>query len=178
MYGVITRKLSNLIDVIADLRSQIRVVLATELSKAVASTVREIVEVALTKNASPEWEQSTDYSTSGYQSEPEDWNEPYWSGSPQEPMVDPRDEFASEANSVPQVPSSAPEVNPSAMTLAIHTGHWLYRQSRSVLCGVAGTAIVAVASIYGGPMTRSMLTILSTVQQLVGTGDSPAPISE
>ena len=169
MTSVITRKVSNLIQVIDDLRHQVRVALATELSQAIATTVREILDVIISGRSLATWQTSAN-ETIPVPVVPDDWDEPF-DGKPAHRFTESHPAVIEPAAANSDVKSS-PVVTATTLSMAMNAGQWCYRQSRSFSCGFLATIAVGVASVYGGPMTRSVLAVLSSVQQLVGQADS------
>lgn len=174
MTSLISRKLSDLIDVIEDLRGQLRAAVATELSKAIATTVREILEVLIAKRELPKWEKPVgDYGRAGNGFD--DWDDP------SHPCRLPQGYVEVEEprmHSGEPVSSTIPPVSVASLTLAVNAGHWLYRLSKSWLCGLGGLLAVGLAASYGGPLTRSLIAVAATVQQLAGHGDNPLSIPD
>ena len=169
MTSVITRKVSNLIQVIDDLRHQVRVALATELSQAIATTVREILDVIISGRSLATWQTSTS-ETVPVPVVPDDWDDPF-DGKPAHRFTESQQAVIEPPSSSSEVKSS-PMVTATTLSMAMNAGQWCYRQSRSVSCGFLATIAVGFASIYGGPMTRSVLAVLASVQQLIGQSDS------
>jgi len=168
MSTLIARKVARLVDVVAGLRGRVREVFAAELSKAVAATVRDVLTTMLGGGPVDEWRRP------GHDYDPADaWDDP------SRPPA-PYGSYAAEDDEMPEVPA-APDAGPAAMTasavtLAAAVGSWLYRRSRSRLCGVAAALAVGLAAAFGGPLTRSVVTAVAAVHQIVGPGDLPAPL--
>jgi len=167
--ALIARKVARLVDAVDDLRRQVRVAFATELSKAISATVRDVLAALLGGRPVSDWEESVD--ACGRRSGPDDdWDDAYPAAGPHGDDDDDDDDFVP-----PRVADPAAAVTPAAVTLAVAAGSWLYRLSRSRLCGVAGTVAVGLAAVFGGPLTRSVVTVAAAVHQLTGAGEVLAP---
>ncbi|WP_029631886.1 hypothetical protein, partial [Zavarzinella formosa] len=163
MTSLISRKLAGLIDVIDDLRRQLRAAVASELSQAIAATVREVLEVLIARRELPRWDRPfgddrragndfDEWDEQGYPGRDREWHGGH-DGECDTGMTE-------QAASPPPPLLSAP-----AISLAVNAGFWLFRLSRSWLCGLGGLVAVGLAAGYGGPVTRSVLTVAAAVQQ-------------
>ncbi|WP_029629609.1 hypothetical protein, partial [Zavarzinella formosa] len=130
MKSLVVRKLAALADSLADLKEQLRAAVATEVGRAVAAAVREILEVLIARRELPRWEKPGPGGHDGF-NDPDDWDDPY---SPYRPRQRPDDEEDPKSFADPSV-SPAPLIPAASLALALNAGHWLWRLSRSWLCG-------------------------------------------
>ena len=178
MNPLIVRKLASLVEVIDDLRDQLRVVLAAELSKAIATTVREVLDALIGGRSVPAREPpfgNPDHPTTAGHG---DWDDPRGPSRSFDRYDDP-EEFDDPEPEFEQPESVAPTViSTPAISLALAAGHWAWRQTRSRWWGLAGTLAVGLAAACGGPVTRSVLAAAAAVHQLAGFGASPLTPSD
>ena len=173
MRSLIARKVARLVDVIDDLHRQVRAAFAAELSKAIATTVRDVLAALLGGRPASEWDQGYDGYGSGRTGADDGWDDPRRPSASDGAYDDPEDE---DAHGPAADRASAPvTVSTAAVALAVTAGRWLYRLSRSRVCGVAGALAVGLAAAFGGPLTQSVMTVAAAVNQLVGAGEAPAP---
>lgn len=171
MSALIARKVARLVDVIDDLRGRVRAAVAAELSKAVATTVRDVLAALLGGRPESAWDPSGGYGPR-HPGATDDWDDSGHSPDPFDPDDDADDAYSREPAAAVRATAT---ISTSAISLAVAAGSWLYRQSRSRLCGVAGALAVGVAAAFGGPLTQSVVTVAAAVNQLIGAGESPAP---
>lgn len=172
MRALIARKVARLVGVVDDLRSQVRVAFAAELSKAIAATVRDVLAALMGGRPIAAWDESFD---GRGRSRPggDAWDDPFQAAGPYDHDADDDDDFVPPRDAGPGA-----AVTPAAVTLAVAAGSWLYRLSRSRVCGVAGTVAVGLAAVFGGPLTRSVVAVAAAVHQLTGAGAVPALIRD
>jgi len=172
MRALIARKVARLVGVVDDLRSQVRVAFATELSKAIATTVRDVLAALLGGRPAAEWDREYDGDGPGRPGADDGWDDPRRPPACYGGHDDADDAYP---ESPPAGDAAPATISTSAITLAVAAGAWLYRQSRSRLCGLAGAVAVGLAAAFGGPLTKSAVTVAAAVNQLIGAGESPAP---
>lgn len=163
--SLIAGKVARLVDVIDDLRGQLRHAFAAELSTAIAATVRDVLDGLLGLRPAPAWGRPGAGFGAGRPARADGWDDPAWADDPD----DDADDFA-------PAPAGPPAAAPAAaLSLAVAAGRWLAGRSRSRLCGVAGAVAVGVAAVFGGPVAKAVVAVAAAVHQLLGAGEFPAP---
>ena len=174
MNPLVARRVSTLAGVVDGLREQLRVVLAAELSRAVAETVRDVLALLIGGRPLPVWEPPTGEDSWSLPPGADDWDDPSPSPRPCQQFDRQYEAAVPEPTPVIRDPGPATTIPASTMSLAVAAGQWLGRQCGSRACGFAGTCLIGLAAAFGGPLTRSVLAVAAAVSHLAGIPGMPA----
>jgi hypothetical protein len=173
MNSLIARKVTALAGAVDGLRDRLRVVLADELSRAVAETVRDVLALLIGGRSLPVWEPPFSGETWKLPPGADDWDDPRPVPSSFERFDHPCEADIPETPPVFPDPGPGTALPPATLSLAVAAGHWLGRQSGSRACGLAGTCLIGLAAAFGGPVTRSVLSVAALITQMAGLPSLP-----
>ena len=167
---VITR-CRHLAGVLAELKANARVALATELAATVAAAVRDVLVVALvdrlvtprTPTMPPPASRSPSWGDDEGDRERDRW------GDPIDPWYDPdgggRDRYAphepAEVEPVPAVPAAA------AVAVGVNVGRWWLAKKGTVPAAVGFGVLATVLGLAGGPVARAVLAVLAAATDVL-----------
>ena len=161
MTNLVSDKVRDLADSLSDLKLRLRIALAGELARQVATAVGDVVRAVVGPPGSEpdrHWKPP----------DPDDpWDEDKEYHTAYAPPIRPKESDQPEAASTP------PSVNASvAVAAGVHVARWWLLGRRGTLLGALGAGFgIGLAGLLGGPLLHSVLVLLATVGDLLSVSD-------
>jgi hypothetical protein len=183
MTTLVTRRVRQLADTLAELKVKVRAALATELAGAIGNALRDVLVVTMldrvvgTARPSHSSSRSRDWRDGEYDREREQW------GEPRDPWAeddDNRDRMQTryeldepeEEKSAPTIPAAA------AVAVGVNIGRWWFAKKGSLITAVGVGVIATTLGLAGGPIARTILSVLTmatdvlTAESILARADS------
>lgn len=181
MTSLVTRRVRQLADTLAELKVKVRAVLATELAGAIGNALRDVLVVTMldrvvgTARPSHSSSRSRDWRDGEY--EREQW------GEPRDPWAEDdydRDHLQTryeldepeEEKTAPTIPAAA------AVAVGVNIGRWWFLKKGSLVAAVGVGVIATTLGLAGGPIARTILSVLTmatdvlTAESILARADS------
>jgi hypothetical protein len=173
MTPLLTRRVRQLADTIAELKVKVRAALATELAGAVGNAIRDVLVATMLDRLvgvaqpahSPSRERNWRDGEYEYDCEREQWDEPRdpWAEGGDRDRLQTRYELGEpvEEKSPATIPAAA------AVAVGVNVGRWWFLKKGSLVAAVGVGAIATTLGLAGGPVARAVLTVLTTATDVL-----------
>ncbi len=175
MSAILTTRCLRLADSLAELKVKVRAALATELSQAVGTAVRDVLVVALVDRliapgprapARPSAPRVPGWRDDGNEAARDEW------GDPRDPWDEPDGDLArtpsrytrdepEHVEPVPAVPAAA------AVAVGVNVGRWWLAKKGTVAAAVGLGVLATALGLAGGPVARAALAVLAAASDLL-----------
>jgi hypothetical protein len=170
MTSLVTQRVRQLADTLAELKIKVRAALATELAGAVGNAIRDVLVVTLvdrlvsTSRSSYSSPRSGNWRDDG--DDRDQWGEPKdpWADddydrdrTPRRYELDEREDEKSE----PGVPAAV------AVAVGVNVGRWWFLKKGSIFAAVGAGLLATTLGVVGGPVARAVLTVLTAATDVL-----------
>jgi hypothetical protein len=166
MTPLVTRRVRQLADTLAELKVKVRAALATELARAVGNAIRDVLVVTMLDRfageARPEHasSRSRDWRDGEFDRDREQWTEPRdpWAEDDYDrERLQTRYELdrPEEEKSPATIPAAA------AIAVGVNVGRWWFLKKGSLVAAAGVGAVATTLGLAGGPIARAVLTVLT-----------------
>jgi hypothetical protein len=163
--NLVSDKVRDLADSLADLKVRLRLVLAGELAQLVAQSIGDVVRTLVAGRTGVGEFRPPRVSPAGREADPWDADEDEEFDDTRRYQIDEREE-AEEAGS----PAGAAAA-PVAIAAAVHVVRWWLGRRGSLLTAIGAGLGVGLLGIAGGTVVRTALAILTAAADLLATTD-------
>ena len=166
MSSLMTRKLRQLSETVADLNFRVREALAGELSKAISGAVGEVVSVLVSgRPTRPAVDPYRSSAQDRWDGDDDQWNDRRDRWRDEEPTYSP-----TTVRSADPPPSASPTLR-TAVSAGVHVSRWWIARKGTLLVATGAGFAVGLIGLFGGTAAKIAVALIAATAELLSVTD-------